>query len=203
MSETRQIQHICGQLERGEIDNAQFLEQFARALVARIGCSRASVWIFSGSSEARSMHCVAMYDATVDAMTTATTPVVQGPAVAHYFDVMTRDGCVIAPDALTHAATSGIDDDYLRRSDVRSMLDVCFSVNGVLFGVFSCEQIGQPVKWTSRQVQLLRHIASRASLALLHAIPGESDTAPGPLWESSSPNRLATMPMPLDPQRKN
>jgi len=203
MSDTRQIQHICGQLERGEIDNAQFLEQFTRELVAHIGCSRASVWIFGESAGERTMQCVAMYDATVDAMTTGTTPVVQGPAVAHYFDVMTRDGCVIAPDALTHAATSGVDDDYLRRSDVRSMLDVCFSVNGVLFGVFSCEQIGQPAKWTSRQVQLLRHIGSRASLALLHAIPGESNTAPGPLWESSSPNLLATMPVPLELRRKN
>ncbi len=200
MSETRQIQHICGQLERGEIDNAQFLAQFTRELATRIGCSRAGVWIFSDTGQGRALHCAAMYDAMHDTMVDEVT--IKGEGVARYFDALTRDGCIVAPDALTHAATAGMDGDYLQRNDVRSLLDVCFSVNGVLFGVFSCEQIGHTTNWTTRQVQLLRHIGSRASLALLHAVPTDIDAPPGALWESSAPNRLATMPMPLDPPPK-
>ena len=88
--------------------------------------------------------------------------------------------------------------DYLLPLDLHSVLDVCFSVNGVLFGTFSCEQAGAPVVWSQRQVQLLRQIGSRASLALLHAANAHSDTQPAALWEPSSPNRLLTMPAPLE-----
>jgi len=79
------------------------------------------------------------------------------------------------------------------------VLDVCFSVNGVPFGTFSCEQAGAPLVWSQRQIQMLRQIGSRASLALLNAANAHTDTQPAALWEPSSPNRLLTMPAPLDP----
>jgi hypothetical protein len=81
---------------------------------------------------------------------------------------------------------------------VRSLLDVSFSVNGVLYGAFSCEQVGNTMAWTQQQVNLLRQISARASLTLMHAINAQVDTAPGALWEPSTPNRLMTMPMSLD-----
>ena len=81
-------------------------------------------------------------------------------------------------------------------------LTVIATIGGVLFGTFSCEQVGHAVNWTPRQLQLLRKIGSRASLALVHAIHADAETAPGTLWEPSSPNRLATMPVPLDDQRR-
>ena len=70
---------------------------------------------------------------------------------------------------------------------------------GVTFGTFSCEQLETPIDWTQRQLQALRKIASRASLTLMHVVNASVDTTPGALWETSTPNRLATMPMPLDP----
>jgi hypothetical protein len=76
-------------------------------------------------------------------------------------------------------------------------MDVSFSVNGSLFGTFVCEQRGAPVEWSQRQLQMLRKIASRASLTLMQVVNASVDTAPGALWESSTPNRLVTMPMPL------
>lgn len=200
MPDTRQIQNICGQLERGEIDNAQFLEQFTRELAERIGCSRAGVWIFIETAQGRALRCVAMYDAARDRMVDA--PDMVGAEASRYFDALARDGCIVAPDALAHPATAGMEGEYLQHHDVRSLLDVCFSVNGVLFGTFSCEQVGHPVAWSPRQLQLLRKIGSRASLALMHAVDADARTAPGALWEPSSPNRLATMPMPLDDARK-
>jgi hypothetical protein len=32
----------------------------------------------------------------------------------------------------------------------------------------------------------------------MHVVNASVDTTPGALWETSTPNRLATMPMPLD-----
>ena len=105
---------------------------------------------------------------------------------------------MIAPDARTHPATRGFADDYLAPLEIRSLLDVCFSVNGVPFGMFSCEQIGVPMDWTLRQLQQLRQIGSRASLTLVRAAAAATDTGPASLWDTSSPNRFMTMPLPLD-----
>ena len=120
--------------------------------------------------------------------------------VGPYFDALLRDGCVVAPDARSHPATVGFLEEYLLPLDVHSVLDVCFSVNGRLFGTFSCEQVGAPVAWTQRQLQALRQIGARASLSLMHAAASAAglDTAPAALWESSAPNRL-TQPAPFDP----
>ena len=119
-------------------------------------------------------------------------------AVGPYFDTLLADGYVIASDARRHPTTRIFLDDYKVPQDINSLLDVCFSVKGVLFGTFSCEQLGMPVDWTQRQLQALRKIVSRASLTLMHVVNASIDTAPGALWETSTPNRLATMPMPLD-----
>ena len=68
----------------------------------------------------------------------------------------------------------------------------------------SCEQAGAPLVWSQRQIQMLRaDQGSRASLALLNAANSLTDTQPAALWEPSSPNRLLTMPAPLDPDEDN
>ncbi len=57
--------------------------------------------------------------------------------------------------------------------------------------------------WMPRQLRLLRRIASRASLTLLHAVTATVDTTPGALWDPSSPNRLATITMPFEEGHKH
>jgi hypothetical protein len=131
---------LCGLLERGEIDGARFLEGFTRALAAQIGCSRAGVWVFDDDADAgRLLHCIAMYDATLDLM-------VQVTDIVHaedspYFEALLGNDCVVAPNARSHPATIGFLADYLLPLNIHSLLDVCFSINGVPFGIFSCEQI--------------------------------------------------------------
>ena len=198
MPDVKDIQEICGRLDRGEIDRDQFFEALTRTLADLIGCTRAGIWVFLDTAEGRALRCLAMYDRRVDRIVGAADML--NAAVGPYFDTLLADGCVLASDARHHVATEVFLDDYLLPLDIHSVLDVCFSVNGVLFGTFSCEQSGAPVVWTQRQVQLLRQISSRASLALLHAASAHSDTQPASLWEPSSPNRLLTMPVPLDPE---
>ena len=201
MPDAQEILDLCGLLERNEIDGPQFFERFTRAMAAQIGCSRAGVWMFVDGERGRLLRCIAMYDTLLDRMVAVADIVSdkEGP----YFEVLLRDDCVVAPDARTHPATACFMDDYLLPLDIHSLLDVCFSVNGVPFGTFSCEQVGGPMLWTQRQLQLLRQIGSRASLTLMHAATATVDTAPGALWESSGPNRFMTMPMPmpLDPDK--
>ena len=72
--------------------------------------------------------------------------------------------------------------------------DLSFSVNGALYGCFSCEQISATHEWSPYQVKLLRRMASRVSLALMHTITTNVDTQPGALCACrlSSCHRMAS-----------
>ncbi len=196
MPDQPDLQTISGRLERGEIDSAQYLEQLMRFVAAQIGCTRAGLRLFIDTPEGRTLRSVAMYDAAQDRMI--------GPVdIAHagtdpYLERLQHEGNVAAADAATDPVTAGALRDYVRDNGIVSLMDMSFSVNGVLFGTFSCEQLVRRVEWTQRQLQTLRKIASRASLTLMHVVNASVDTTPGALWETSTPNRLATMPMPLD-----
>jgi hypothetical protein len=196
MPDQPDLQDISGRLERGEIDSSQYLEQLMRFVAAQIGCSRAGLRVFVDTAEGRTLRSVAMYDATLDRMVSAID--IAHPDHSPYREQLQRDGSVTVSQTLDDPVTVGPLRDYLASAQVVSLMDMSFSVNGVLFGTFSCEQLGAPVDWTQRQLQALRKIASRASLTLMHVVTAAVDTAPGALWETSTPNRLATMPMPLD-----
>ena len=196
MPDQPDLQIISGRLERGEIDSAQYLEQLMRFVAAQIGCTRAGLRLFIETPEGRALRSVAMYDSAQDRMV--------GPAdIVHagtdpYLERLQHEGNVTASDAATDPVTAGALRAYVLANGIVSLMDMSFSVNGVLFGTFSCEHLDRRVEWTQRQLQSLRKIASRASLTLMHVVNASVDTTPGALWETSTPNRLATMPMPLD-----
>lgn len=196
MIEGHSLQLISGRLERGDIDSARYLEELTQFVASTIGCSRAAVRLFVDTPSGRVLRTVAMYDATLDRMVGA--PDIFDVEVGPYFERLLQDGSVLVADAYGDPVTSGTLRDYVVEANVASLMDMSFSVNGVLFGTFSCEQSGTKADWTQRQLQSLRKVASRASLTLMHLVSVSVDTAPGALWETSTPNRLATMPMPLD-----
>lgn len=197
MPDQSELQEISGRLERGEIDSALFLDQLMRYVAAQIGCPRAGLRLLIDGPNGRTLRCAAMYDASVDRMIGAA-DIGHGPNDP-YFERLLHDGSVMVLRRPDDQVNVGALADYLAGGDVSAVMDMSFSVNGVLYGAFTCEQLGEQVEWTQRQLQALRRIASRASLTLMHVISMAVDTTPGALWESSTPNRLATMPMPLDP----
>ena len=196
MVEQSDLQLISGRLERGEIDSAQYLEQLTRFTAALIGCSRAGVRLFIDSPEGRLLRTVALYDTTLDRMVSA--PDIADIHTAPYYAQLLHDGNVLIADAQADPVAAGALQHYAAAQNVASLMDMSFSVNGALFGTFTCEQLGAPVDWSQRQLQSLRKIASRASLTLMYLVSVQIDTAPGALWDTSTPNRLVTMPMPLD-----
>jgi len=192
------LRQICGQLDRDEIDSRQFLELFTRGVAAEMGCSRTGVWVLVDSDDGgRALHNIALYDGVHDRMVTATD--MASNELAAYFEALMRDGYVMASDARTNPATVGFLEEYLLPLDIYSLMDVAVSANGHMFGAFSCEQAGGTMNWTPRQLQRLRQIGAIASLTLVRAVHRQVDTAHGDLWETSTPNRLLTMPIPLVP----
>lgn len=195
MPDLMALQRICGLLDRGEITLAQFLTQFAARMVQDIGCSRAGVRMLIQSKDGPALRGAGLVDTTG---TPVRVPDMSGLDDGPYFATLLREGCVVSPDCLNDPVTAALVPQYLAPQDVHSLLDVSFSVNGVLYGTFTCEQVGQKQAWTPQQLTLLRQIASRVSLTLMHTITANIDTTPGALWEPSTPNRLMTMPMALD-----
>lgn len=196
MQHESELQVISGRLERGEIDTATYLEQLLRFIARRIACSRAGLRVLVEAAEGRALPCVAMFDASLDRMVAAN-GIVHAEADL-YLSHLQRDGSVVANRAGTGDAIAEALPEYFESANIGSLMDMGFSVNGVLFGAFTCEQVGAPVEWTQRQFQALRKIASRASLTLMHVVNAAVDTTPGALWDTSTPNRLTTMVAPLD-----
>src|SRR5258706_9537897 len=132
MPELLALQRICGLLERGEIDSAQFLELFTRRLAADIGCSRAGVRMLIGTDRDRgaALRSMAMHDTATNA--NLRVPDMTSTDPSPYFDTLLRDGSVMAADCKTHPATAPFLESYLDPMDVQSLLDVSFSVNGAL-----------------------------------------------------------------------
>ena len=196
MPDMTALQRICGLLDRGQIDHARFLEQFTRRMAQDIGCSRAGVRLLVRSPDGAALHCLEMFDTSSNQSVKVRD--IPAAEAASYFEPLLRHGAIVSPDCLHDPVTAPFVRDYLAPMNVQSLLDVGFSVNGVLYGTFSCEQVGATQAWTAAQLNWLRQMASRVSLTLMHAITSHVDTTPGALWEPSTPNRLMTMPMALD-----
>jgi len=197
MADADSLQRISSQLERGEISSAHYLRQLAIHLAGHFESSRAGVWFFVDTSGGRVLRCAALYDKPQDDMLSVTDIACAG--TSPYFEALVRDGCVLANDARSHPATVEFAADYLAPFDVAAKLDVGFSVNGVLVGVFSCEQLGTTRTWTQKELQSLRQISSHAGLALLRAATRVVDTAPGARWSTGNADWLATLPSRLPP----
>ena len=64
---------------------------------------------------------------------------------------------------------------------VRSLMASSFSINGCLFGAFTCTQVERAMNWTPLQLVMLKRIGARVSLALANAMRTSQPTLPIPL----------------------
>jgi GAF domain-containing protein len=158
------FQSMCGLLDRRELSPVEFIEQCTRAMATTVNCSRAGIWLFQGSGDDRVLHCLGIYDRNADRMTRVPDEIKQ--AVGAYFDALEQVGHVVAVDALTHPATTGLFSHHANVNDVRSLLAAAFSMNGRLFGAFTCSQVHRQMNWSQSQLTTLKRIGTRASLAL-------------------------------------
>jgi GAF domain-containing protein len=175
-----ETQRLCAMLEHQEVDRDAFLDRCSRLVAQAIGCSRAGIWVFVDTQNGRFLRCLAMYDGLRNRMTTVSDH--SGDHVGVYFQILEQVGYVIATDASEHFATAGFFAEHLKPNGVQSMMAVSFSVNGKVYGAFTCTQVGAQLEWGRPQLNILRQIGSRVSLALAsHAARTALDTRPAPL----------------------
>lgn len=179
MANAFDVQALCGRFDRRDIAHERFVEECTRMIATAVDCSRAGIWLFEDGSDGRLLRCLGIYDRRQDGMSIA--PDETSQQVGAYFDALGRTGHVIAVDACTHPATAGFFSEKLSGNGVRSLMASSFSVNGRLFGAFTCTQVDRTMDWTPLQLATLKRIGARVSLALANATRTSPPTSPMPL----------------------
>ena len=167
MYPSSEVDFLCARLNCGEIPRQRFVEECAKLTTRQVGCSRAGLWVFVDSPQGRLLRCEGVYDRVNDRLVQVADESEErsGP----YFLELERSGHVLANDARTHPATRSFFEDHLQSTGVQSLMAAAFSLNGRLFGAFTCTQVGEPMAWSQRQLAILTKIGARATLALASA----------------------------------
>lgn len=178
MADYIDVQALCGQFDRREISATRFLEACTRLIATAIGCDRVGIWLFEDVAEGSVLRCLSLYDGIKDQTTLVADETSQ--QVGAYFEALEQVGHVLANDACTHPATAGFFNDKVSANGVRSLMAASFSVNGCLFGAFTCTQI-RTTEWSPTQLSKLKRIGARVSLGLANATRTSQSTLPMPL----------------------
>jgi GAF domain-containing protein len=173
------VQTLCAQFARRDIAHGPFIEGCARMIAAAIGCSRAGIWLFEDTAEGRLLRCLGIYDRNKNRMTIV--PDETSQQVGTYFEALEKSGHVLAAETRSHPATAGFFSEQLSVNGVRSLMASSFSINGRLFGAFTCTQVEQATNWKPLQLAQLKRIGARVSLALADATRTSQPTLPMPL----------------------
>lgn len=173
-----EVQALCGQFDRREISAAHFLEDCTRLIAAAIACARVGIWLFEDAADGRALRCLSFYDGIKDCMTLV--PDETSLQVGAYFEALEQVGHVLANDARTHPATAGFFSDKVSVNGVRSLMAASFSINGCLFGAFTCTNT-RITEWSPAQLATLKRMGARVSLVLANASRTNQSTLPMPL----------------------
>lgn len=173
-----QVQALCSQFDRREISATRFLEACTRLIASTIDCARVGIWLFEDVADGRALRCLSFYDAVNDCRPFV--PDENSLQVGAYFEALEQVGHVLANDARIHPATAGFFSDKVSAHGVRSLMAASFSVNGCLFGAFTCTNM-QITDWSPTQLAVLKRIGARVSLALVNASRTSQSTLPMPL----------------------
>ena len=83
-----------------------------------------------------------------------------------YFEALAAKRPIVADRVLTHPATSGLAENYLKPLCISSMLDAPIWVCGKVVGVLCHEHTGPPRDWSAEEIDFVSALASMVSLAL-------------------------------------
>jgi GAF domain-containing protein len=171
------LQTISTQLMTGDMTRNQAREAVIDLIMLRLRCSRVSLWRFDGEPGNLSMLCFA-------AKATGSTLDLEEKRLElseyrDYFDALVNQGAYVSNDTLNDPHLQGMRGNYLLRHGVMAMLDAAFLVNGRVYGMACCEQIGSVRVWRADELTDLRAIVSKVTMLLASS----NDPA---LWGSPS-----------------
>jgi GAF domain-containing protein len=140
---------------------ASFYQAVCQDIVEHVGATRASIWTFSTLGDAITSVC--LFDSRDGSFSSGAT--LKEEDFGAYFAAIRDDLRIVAPDALTHPATSCFDEIYFTPLDIRSLLDYVVLVNGEPALVLCCEHCGEQKQWSEADVSYLHQMSSVLTMA--------------------------------------
>lgn len=140
---------------------ADVYEAICRDIVEQVGATRASVWTFNTLKDAITSEC--LLDTRDGSVSRGVT--LKEEDFGSYFHAIRNDLKIVAPDALTHPATSCFDEIYFTPLDIRSLLDYVVLVRDEPTMVLCCEHCGEQKAWSDEDIRYLHHMAAALALA--------------------------------------
>ncbi len=132
-------------LERDQID--AIMIDFAGRIIRALRIERISVWIFNPERDA--IISMGEYDGrTKNFVKDRLLYKADYPA---YFKTLEQNRIVIAEDVINDPATRELGDDYLKKHDVCSLMDVPLRIAGEVVGVMCFEKCGEKKNFTKEE----------------------------------------------------
>ncbi len=152
---------------------AALLNLCSRATAA-LDVARVSYWSLRDDGSAIVCELLYLRDGgtTDDTIRGARLAAADSPA---YFTALGARRPVVADDVLTHPATSGLSESYLKPLGITSMLDAPVWVRGEVVGVLCHEHTGPRRDWTAEEVDFVSALAALVSLALEESQRAQSE----------------------------
>jgi GAF domain-containing protein len=172
------VRQMASAFTAGTVAVDTFLRAVCQLMVERLRCNRVTVWRFEGPLGLRTLHCVTALDTRFD--DERFLPELTEPEYGDCFAALVQHGYVESADVRSDPRLRGLLDCYLEPLDIRSLLDVGFSVNGRTVGLLCCEQVGEVRRWQPTDIAAVRRVGTTISLALTKS--GE--------WEAHFPDDM-------------
>ena len=171
------LQTLSTQFIAGEITRDQARMAVIDRIMLRLHCSRVSLWRFDGEPGNLSMLCFAAKEVGGELDTVEKR--LELSEYRDYFDALIHQGAYVSNDTLHDPNLQGMRGNYLERHGVMAMLDAAFLVNGRVYGMACCEQIGSVRVWRADELTDLRAIVAKVTMLL-------ASTNDPALWGSPS-----------------
>jgi GAF domain-containing protein len=173
-----ELRHLGLALADGRLKRQAYRLAVVDLLRRRFACSRASLWRLSARGGALRLVCRA---SAGDGGALQGSELAQAQC-APYFARITSQGVFACEDTWSEPALAPLRASYLDFQGVRALMDAGFDVNGRLYGVLCCEQLGAPRLWEQADRLELLRMARLISLQVARALPQElRETALGGL----------------------
>lgn len=163
MLEQKSLLLLIKRYKNRHIDDRTFYQSLTEILTEEIGCSRASLWLYSDLL-LNEIEAIDLYDRDKNIHSAGVR--LYEESFQPYFAAMRSAGCIDAPDAREHPATRCFNERYFLPNDIYSLLDIGIVFNGQLVGVFCCEQVGEVMIWHAEQKAYLEQAGKLIAFAL-------------------------------------
>ena len=141
----------------GEVTLPHFFETICREITEHVGSTRASIWTFAEPLR-DAIICETLFDSRDGSVQSGA--VLKEEDFPAYFAAITESLRIVAPDAITHPATSAFDDVYFAPLDIRSLLDFVIMLGDRPVGVLCCEHCAEQKDWTQADLDYLQAMSS-------------------------------------------